>query len=72
MCGRYLTPDSAAIEREFNLVRTVWQFPARFNVAPSQEVPAVRASGNERVGLLLRWGLVPFFLSRCSASLLDY
>ena len=61
MCGRYLSPDSAAIEREFSLVRTVWRFPARFNVAPSQMVPAVRVNGRERVGSLLRWGLVPFF-----------
>ena len=28
MCGRYVSPDEAAIEREFNLVHTEWQFPA--------------------------------------------
>jgi hypothetical protein len=27
MCGRYVSPDDAAIEREFNLVRAEWQFP---------------------------------------------
>jgi hypothetical protein len=30
-------PDDAAIEREFNLVRTEWQFPASYNVAPSDD-----------------------------------
>jgi hypothetical protein len=27
MCGRYVSPDDAAIEREFNLVRAEWQSP---------------------------------------------
>lgn len=27
MCGRYVSPNEAAIEREFNLVHTEWQFP---------------------------------------------
>lgn len=25
MCGRYVSPDEASIEREFNLVHTEWQ-----------------------------------------------
>jgi putative SOS response-associated peptidase YedK len=61
MCGRYVAPDDAAIEREFNLVRSEWQFPASFNVAPTQLVPVVRMREGERVGALLRWGLIPFF-----------
>ncbi|HET6205868.1 MAG TPA: SOS response-associated peptidase [Terracidiphilus sp.] len=61
MCGRYVSPDEAAIEREFNLVRTEWQFPASFNVAPTQPVPVIRAVGSEMKGSLLRWGLIPFF-----------
>jgi putative SOS response-associated peptidase YedK len=49
MCGRYVSPDEASIEREFTLVRTEWQFPPSCNVAPTQNVPspsgrAVRAS----------------------------
>ena len=61
MCGRYVSPDDASIEREFHLVRTEWQFPANFNTAPSQTVPAIRARDADREGVLLRWGLVPFF-----------
>jgi putative SOS response-associated peptidase YedK len=44
MCGRYVSPDDAAIEHEFNLVRAEWQFPARYNVAPTQDVPVVRVN----------------------------
>ena len=38
-CGRCVRPDEPSIEREFNLVRSDWQFPSRFNVAPTQNVP---------------------------------
>src|SRR5277367_938368 len=61
MCGRYVSPDEASIEREFNLVRTEWQFPPSFNVAPTQAVPVVREIEGARKGTLLRWGLIPFF-----------
>jgi putative SOS response-associated peptidase YedK len=61
VCGRYVSPDEASIEREFNLVRSEWQFPANFNTAPSQAVPAIRRRDSGREGVLLRWGLVPFF-----------
>ncbi|MCC7462541.1 MAG: SOS response-associated peptidase [Gammaproteobacteria bacterium] len=61
MCGRYVTPQQAAAEREFSLRRSSWHFQARYNVAPSLEVPVVRLTDGEREGLMMRWGLVPFF-----------
>ena len=61
MCGRYVSPSEAAIEREFNLVHMEWQFPSSFNVAPTQEVPIVRVRKGERQGIRLRWGLIPYF-----------
>jgi putative SOS response-associated peptidase YedK len=61
MCGRYVSPDDAAIEREFNLVRAEWKFPPSFNVAPTQIVPVIRAVDSRRQGVSMRWGLIPFF-----------
>jgi putative SOS response-associated peptidase YedK len=61
MCGRYVSPDEAAIEREFNLLHTEWQFPPSFNVAPTQAVPIVRMAKGVRQGVRLRWGLIPYF-----------
>lgn len=60
MCGRYVSPDNASIEREFNVVHTEWQFPPSYNVAPTQQVPVVRSVNGERQGQRLRWGLIPF------------
>lgn len=61
MCGRYVSPDEASIEREFNLVRTEWQFPPSFNVAPTQQVPVIRSIEGNHQGSRIRWGLIPFF-----------
>lgn len=61
MCGRYVTRDQAAMEREFTIRRKHWVFEASYNVAPSQPVPAIRTADGESEGLMLRWGLVPFF-----------
>jgi putative SOS response-associated peptidase YedK len=62
MCGRYVSPDEASIEREFDLVHREWEFPPSYNVAPTDTVPIVRVTSNgERRGALMRWGLVPYF-----------
>jgi len=62
MCGRYVSPDEASIEREFNLVRAEWQFPPIYNVAPTQDVPVVRINkAGERTGSRVHWGLIPFW-----------
>jgi putative SOS response-associated peptidase YedK len=61
MCGRYVTPDESSIEREFNLLRGPMNFPASYNVAPTQLVPIVRRPGGDGIVERLRWGLIPFF-----------
>ena len=62
MCGRYVTPGQLDLEREFSVVHPLWQVRASWNVAPTQQVPAVRMGRDAAVeGVNLRWGLVPFF-----------
>jgi putative SOS response-associated peptidase YedK len=63
MCGRFITKDEAAAEREMEIGRRNppnW-FKDSYNVAPSQQVPVVRMDDGERLGCLMRWGLVPFW-----------
>jgi putative SOS response-associated peptidase YedK len=59
MCGRYVSPEQAAIERAFAV--TMLLFDRSYNVAPTQPVPVVRSAEGKREGALIRWGLIPFF-----------
>jgi putative SOS response-associated peptidase YedK len=61
MCGRYVSPSAAALEREFRTIPRDWHFGSSYNVAPTQRVPAIRRAEHGDEGVLLRWGLVPFF-----------
>lgn len=61
MCGRYVAQIDAAMEREFRLVRSWSRYVVSFNLAPTREVPCIRTVAGEREGVLLRWGLIPWF-----------
>ncbi len=61
MCGRYILAQQAKFERELRLGRIHWAFSARYNVAPSQSVPVVRVAEGVHEGVMMRWGLIPFF-----------
>ena len=63
MCGRYnLITDAGALVDFFEIERALFdtsELQPRYNVAPSQNVPIVRDTGNGRELVLARWGLVP-------------
>jgi putative SOS response-associated peptidase YedK len=61
VCGRYVSPGEAAIERFWHLGHGGGKaFGPRYNAAPTQALPVVRArAGGGRELALLRWGLVP-------------
>ena len=61
VCGRYVTKDQAAMERAFSVIKPWWRFEASYNVAPTQSVPIVRLTEGGREGVMMRWGLIPFF-----------
>jgi putative SOS response-associated peptidase YedK len=59
MCGRYVifsTPE--AIRAQFCYGEQP-NFPARYNIAPTQPVPIVRLVEGKRSFALMRWGLLP-------------
>ena len=62
MPQRYVLPDQGAAEREFLPAKAWWKFSRRFNVAPTQYVPAVRLHEGASEGVMLRWGLIPAWL----------
>lgn len=62
MCGRFAfwSPAEAAAAL-FNFAPTV-EFTPRYNIAPTQDIAAVRQGGEkDRELVMLRWGLVPFW-----------
>lgn len=60
MCGRMvLTRSVAEIAETFGALDPGLVLEPRYNVAPSLEIPAVRAGEGARAVSLLRWGLVP-------------
>ena len=63
MCGRYITKDQRALERElpFLDVKHWPKFDANYNIAPTQFAPVVIAKPEGNVCELMRFGLVPFF-----------
>ena len=59
MCGRYaITTAPEAVRRLFRYPEQP-NFPARYNVAPTQPVPIVRMADGQRHFALVRWGLIP-------------
>jgi putative SOS response-associated peptidase YedK len=63
MCGRYVSPDQAAIEREFALVGSRLSNPFKqiFNVTPTTAVPVIWSKDAAPELTQMRWGLIPFF-----------
>jgi putative SOS response-associated peptidase YedK len=66
MCGRYdnLIPRDAysALFRAVRVPRS--NFPPRYNVAPTDQIPIVRIDprDGERELTMARWGLIPFWM----------
>lgn len=60
MCGRYsITQPVDALARIYGFLERL-NLPPRYNAAPTQELPVVRAGADGRRHLvLLRWGLIP-------------
>jgi putative SOS response-associated peptidase YedK len=61
MCGRYVHPDTAAMERAWSRLRHPGlRFVRRFNVSPSQNVPVLVRDSDDGMSLsAARWGFVP-------------
>ena len=59
MCGRFAqSSDPKRLAKEFK-VAEVPQVEARYNVAPTQEILAVREGADGREVSFLKWGLIP-------------
>ncbi len=75
MCGRYVPPEEAAIERVWRIDRRNWPgwIKPAFNVAPTTEVPIIVHADDGATELLgARWGLVPSWWSKDTLPALTF
>jgi putative SOS response-associated peptidase YedK len=60
MCGRYVSPEQAAIERAWKIGRLTGNpLARRFNVAPTDSVPLLALDHGVLTLGTARWGLIP-------------
>jgi putative SOS response-associated peptidase YedK len=67
MCGRYVTPEVAAMERYWHIGRHNWLpfILPHFNVAPTTQVPIIIFGEDGSLeGHIARWGLIPHWWKR--------
>jgi putative SOS response-associated peptidase YedK len=62
MCGRFAyIPTSEQLKYQFQLSQEL-SVPARFNIAPGSSVVClIKTDAKEAQGILLHWGLIPFW-----------
>ena len=61
MCGRFAFYSPAEAAAALFGVSTAIELKPRYNIAPTQDVAAVRETDAGRELVMLRWGLVPFW-----------
>ena len=65
MCGRYVSPTMAEMERNWALSdaqrNNQLGFVQHFNIAPTTQIPIIYPRDVGRELQLARWGLVPFW-----------
>lgn len=59
MCGRYTLTSSPEALRALLRYAELPNFPARYNIAPTQPIAIVRTVDGQRHFALVRWGLLP-------------
>jgi len=73
MCGRFtLRAPTSRIADFFGItIPDLWQ--PRFNIAPTQWIPAIRCEGSSRQLINLHWGLIPAWAKeqRIGASMIN-
>ena len=76
MCGRFTLTAPPDRVRDIFEIKRVPDYSSRYNVAPTQDVLAVRPEaedGAEVEAVMMRWGLVPFWADdlRMSAKMIN-
>jgi putative SOS response-associated peptidase YedK len=72
MCGRFVIELSPDLLSKVFGVTAPPDFPARYNIAPTQHIPVIRqAQDGTRQLDILRWGLVPSWSKELSTGMIN-
>jgi putative SOS response-associated peptidase YedK len=58
MCGRFTLDPTTKFSERFKVANRLDGLTARYNIAPSQDVPVIIRYSPNRI-LMMRWGLIP-------------
>jgi putative SOS response-associated peptidase YedK len=72
MCGRYITPNEAALEREWSTLPRDFEYFPSYNFAPTMRGPVVidtdedpdKLNDRQRAVVLMTWGFQPHWAKR--------
>ena len=65
MCGRYISPDQAAIERAFHIGgRSKYRFVRLADARPTNTIPIILQHDHQRELVSGRWGFIPTWWSK--------
>jgi putative SOS response-associated peptidase YedK len=72
MCGRYAITSAPEALRALFAYAEQQNFPARYNIAPTQPIPIVRLTEGKREFALVRWGFLPSWVKDPNAFALIF
>ncbi|HEY6131825.1 MAG TPA: SOS response-associated peptidase [Halioglobus sp.] len=75
MCGRYVSPETAEMERAWHIGRHNWRLKIdrHYNVAPTTQVPILIRAEDGAIELnVARWGLIPSWWKKDSPPSLTF
>ena len=60
MCGRMTLDPTTQFEERFDVSNRLENRTARYNIAPTQDVPVIIRNSPNRI-MMMRWGLIPYW-----------
>jgi putative SOS response-associated peptidase YedK len=60
MCGRFTLDPTTKFEERFKVSNRLEKRSARYNIAPTQDVPVIVRNSPNRI-MMMRWGLIPYW-----------
>src|SRR6188768_425011 len=61
MCGRFGLNHPHPVLADWYRITFMPELKPRYNIAPTMDIPVIRASERGREGSIMRWGFIPYW-----------